>query len=57
VRLAADSFDLIVQPLAALATLDSGFTIEASRELLEHLRSAGQRLLAPTHPQASPPAQ
>jgi predicted DNA-binding transcriptional regulator YafY len=45
VRLAADSLDLLAQPLAALATLGSDLTIEASRELLDHLRTAGQRLL------------
>lgn len=47
-RLAADSFDLIVQPLAALSTLGWDFTIEGSREVLDHLRTTGQRLLDAT---------
>ncbi|AOS63592.1 putative transcriptional regulator [Actinoalloteichus hymeniacidonis] len=48
VRLSADSLDTIAQDLVALIGLDQKATVTASPEVVEHLRTVGERLSAIT---------
>lgn len=53
VRLSADSADLIVQYIAAIAALGTDYTLETSPEIIDRVRLVGHQLINAGNPSRS----